>query len=146
MFRFVSDKNLIISGRALGPAQGTEKALLCRAFRMQLLGQLQNPSPSLQVVSEAFPDGPATPSERPAAAMPSPKRLGNDVVKRAVVKVLAASTEPMRVVAIQTAVQALLGHAVSYESVSWCLRMGSRKETPLFVRPARGYYQLASQT
>lgn len=35
---------------------------------------------------------------------------------------------------------------VSYESVSWCLRMGSRNEMPDFIRPTYGYYQLGSQT
>jgi hypothetical protein len=47
---------------------------------------------------------------------------------------------------IRRAVEQQLGQAVSIESVSWCLRMGSRKEPPMFVRPGRGFYQLVSQT
>jgi hypothetical protein len=71
-----------------------------------------------------------------------PKRLGNGAVRRAVVKVLAASDQPMRVAAVQAAVQVLLGRVVSYESVSWCLRMGSKGETPCFERASYYCYRL----
>ncbi len=52
----------------------------------------------------------------------------------------------MRAADIRAAVERLLGVPVSYESVSWSLRMGSRKEMPDFIRPTYGYYQLRSQT
>lgn len=52
----------------------------------------------------------------------------------------------LRLAEIRRAAEALVGRPVSVEPVSWCLRMGSRKETSLFERPARGYYQLAPQT
>ena len=48
----------------------------------------------------------------------------------------------MRVLAIQRAVEKLLGHAVSYESVSWCLRMGSRGDGPRFERVSYYFYRL----
>jgi hypothetical protein len=110
---------------------------------MQTLGHLQNPSPSLRVVFEAFPDGPPASTGRPTASLlPRPKRLGNGVVQRAVVRALAAAREPMRVVEIREAVEALLGHAVSYESVSWCLRMGSQGAGPRFERVSYYCYRL----
>jgi hypothetical protein len=74
-----------------------------------------------------------------------PKRHGNRVVERAVVRALADGT-PRKLADIRSAAERLIGQPVSIESVSWCLRMGSRRETPLFVRAARGYYQLTSQT
>jgi hypothetical protein len=71
-----------------------------------------------------------------------PRRLGNGVVRRAVVKVLAAADSPMRVVEIQKAVESALGHAASYESVSWCLRMGSRGGESHFERVSYYFYRL----
>jgi hypothetical protein len=113
---------------------------------MQLIGQLQNLPPRLQVVFEAFSDGALGWSAQPVAALASsPKRLGNGVVQRAVANVLEASDQPMRVVAIRTAVEALLGQAVSYESVSWCLRMGSRGHKPRFERASYYCYRLRGQ-
>jgi hypothetical protein len=112
---------------------------------MQLLGQLQNPPPSLGVVFEAFPEG-TTPNEGEAAAlMPPPMRLGNGVVQRAVVKVLAAAEQPMRVAEIRIAVEAAFGHTVSYESVSWSLRAGSRGDDPHFERTSYWCYRLRCQ-
>lgn len=73
------------------------------------------------------------------------KRLGNGVVQRAVLRVLAHG-EPMRLADIRASIERLLDVPVSYESVSWCLRMGSRKEIPEFIRPTYGYYQLRPQT
>jgi hypothetical protein len=73
---------------------------------------------------------------------PPPKRLGNGVVKRAVVKVLASAEQPMRLAAVRAAVEQLLGQAISDESVSWCLRMGTRGNEPLFERVAYGCYRL----
>jgi hypothetical protein len=72
------------------------------------------------------------------------KRLGNGVVARAIGEVLADG-QPKKLVEIRRAVERQVGQAVSIESVSWCLRMGSCKEPPVFVRPGRGFYQLVSQ-
>jgi hypothetical protein len=76
---------------------------------------------------------------------PARKRQGNGKVARAVHKVLADG-RPQKLAEIRRGVEELLGEPVSVESVSWCLRMGSRKETLMFLRPATGYYQLAPQT
>ncbi|HEX4436466.1 MAG TPA: hypothetical protein VH061_06670 [Solirubrobacteraceae bacterium] len=72
------------------------------------------------------------------------KRQGNGSVARVVQKVLA-NGRPQKLAAIRRGVEELLGEPVSVESVSWCLRTGSRKERPIFFRPANGYYQLAPQ-
>jgi hypothetical protein len=113
---------------------------------MQLVGQLSNLSPTVERVLAAFPDG--APLKRRSRAVTTPlpsKRHGNRVVERAVVRALADKT-PQKLADIRSAAERLIGQPVSIESVSWCLRMGSRKESPLFVRSTRGYYQLASQT
>jgi hypothetical protein len=108
---------------------------------MQLVGQLQNPSPSLQAVFDALRDSPAA-SEQPVAALEPPMRLGNGVVQRAVVKVLGAAEQPMRVAEIRRAVEAALGQAVSYESVSWSLRTGSHGPRSRFERASYWCYRL----
>jgi hypothetical protein len=70
------------------------------------------------------------------------RRLGNGVVQRAVVKVLAASDAPTRLAHIYAAVEARLGHSVSKESVSWCLRTGCGGDEPRFERVSYGCYRL----
>ena len=80
-------------------------------------------------------DGARRATVESVATRPQSRRLGNGVVQRAVVRALEHG-EAMRVADIR----------VSYESVSWCLRMGSRNEMPDFIRPTYGYYQLGSQT
>ena len=75
------------------------------------------------------------------ATCPVPMRLA----ERAVLHALAGR-RPMRLRYIHAAVERALERAVPVEAVSWCLRAGSRKETPTVVRPARGYYQLRPQT
>jgi hypothetical protein len=94
-------------------------------------------------VLEAVPAGPAQP--RPLIVRPRATRLGNGVVQRAIVNILADG-QPMRLRDIRAAAESLLGERVSIESVSWCLRTGSRKHSPRFRRVARGYYQLTPQT
>jgi hypothetical protein len=48
---------------------------------------------------------------------------------------------------IREAVAALVGSPVSYDSIIWCLRMGSRKNPPLFERLAHGRtYRSTPQT
>jgi hypothetical protein len=70
------------------------------------------------------------------------RRLGNGVVQRTVVKVLEAANEPMRGADIHQAVEGLLGHPVSKDSVSCCLSTGARSKQPRFERVACGYYRL----
>jgi hypothetical protein len=113
---------------------------------MRLVGQLSNLSPTVERVLAPFPKG-APPKRRcQAVATPLPsKRHGNRVVERAVVRALADGA-PRKLADIRSAAERLIGQPVSIESVSWCLLRGSRKETPLFVRPSHGFYQLASQT
>lgn len=108
---------------------------------MHLLEHLTNPSAPLKAVFEALPDEPLEPIEHPTPA-PETGRLGNGVVQRAVVKVLAAAGGPMRGADIHLAVECLLGHPVSKHSVSWCLGAGARAKEPRFERVAYGSYRL----
>jgi hypothetical protein len=48
-------------------------------------------------------------------------RLGNGVVQRAVVKVLASAQRPLAVLEAKAAVVELLGHPVSKGSINCCL-------------------------
>ncbi len=108
---------------------------------MHLLGWLTNLSALLAAVFKALPDEPLEPKERPAPEHET-GRLGNGVVQRTVVKVLAAANGPTRALDIHLAVERLLGRVVSKESVSCCLRQGIRGAEPRFERVAVGYYQL----
>jgi hypothetical protein len=106
---------------------------------MRLVGQLSNPSSSLERVLEA----PSTSAARPSSVpMPPSCRLGNGVVQRAVVKVLSTADRPMRLREICSALDKMLGQPVSVESVSWSLRTGSRGLKPQFERVSRGVYCL----
>lgn len=112
---------------------------------MHFVGQLENLAPRAQRVLSARRG--RISSQRPRAAAPAPtrRRRANGEVTRAIQTVLADG-QPQKLDAIRRGVEELLGEPVSVESVSWCLRMGSRKETPDFARPALGYYQLRPQT
>jgi hypothetical protein len=68
--------------------------------------------------------------------------LGNGVVRRAAVRVLARN-QAMKLADIRTGIEVLLGLPVSYASVEWCLRMGVRGSTPWVVRIKPGWYRLA---
>ncbi len=70
-------------------------------------------------------------------------RLGNGVVLRAVVDVMAIQERPMAVAEVHAAVECCLGHPVSRESVNSCLSTGARGARPRFERIAPGRYQLA---
>jgi hypothetical protein len=107
---------------------------------MRLVGHLSNPSSSLERVLDALPD--ARLEEPPL--VPAPRRLGNGVVQRAVVKVLGSADAPMRRVDIHAAVERQLGHPVSKESVNWCLCSGSRGRRPRFERASYGFYRLCA--
>jgi hypothetical protein len=122
-------------------------ALTGQLWPMHLLGRFTNPSAPLAAVFEALPDEAIEPV---ASTIPEPSRtagrLGNGVVQRAIVKVLAVADQPVRLRDIHVAVESLLGHAVSKESVSWCLRMSRRGDEPRFERVAYGSYRLMPQT
>lgn len=112
---------------------------------MHLSGHYSNHSPAFTGVLDAFPGG--IPEQigryRPAPEAPRPLRLGNGVVQRAVIKALVEADRPMDVGEAHTAVEELLGHPVSRDSVSSCLSTGARAARLLFERVARGRYQLA---
>jgi hypothetical protein len=108
---------------------------------MHLLGRLTNLPAPLAAVFDALPDEPIERTVRPKPK-PATGRLGNGVVKRAIVKVLSATDTPMRRADIHLAVEGLLRHPVSMESVSWCLGAGARAKEPLFERIAYGHYRL----
>ena len=108
---------------------------------MHLVGQLSNPSAALGAVFEALSEEPIK-----AALCPEPQldmgRLGNGVVQRAVVKVLASAPCPLTVLEAQAAVVDLLGHPVSKGSINCCLSTGALGDEPRFERVARGCYRL----
>jgi hypothetical protein len=110
---------------------------------MHLVGQLSNPSAALGAVLEATAVVRPGPRDLrgPVVVKPSSRRLGNGVVQRAVVRVLAAARRPMRVAEVHQAVERLLGHPVSENSVGWCLAAGVRGKPPRFDRISRGRYQ-----
>ncbi len=77
---------------------------------------------------------------------PALRRLGNGVVQRAVVKVLAVARRPMCGQEVRLAVEDLLGHPVSENSISSCLAYGARGREPLFAKVTRGRYVLAGHS
>lgn len=115
---------------------------------MHLVGQLSNPSATLVAVLEAAAVVRPGSRELPESVVvePASRRLGNGVVQRAVVKVLAAAQRPMRGPEVRAAVERLLGHPVSKDSIAWCLSAGARGEKPRFERVAYGRYRLLPRT
>jgi hypothetical protein len=103
---------------------------------MHLVGQLSNPSAPLTAVFEALPDEPIKTTARPEPQLDL-GRLGNGVVQRAVVKVLASAQRPLTVPETQAAVVDLLGHPVSRGSVNCCLSTGALGDEPRFERGTR---------
>jgi len=110
---------------------------------MRLIGQLSKPSPRLRVVLDVCPDDSFGQPPRPVVQQPVMRKLGNGVVQRAIVKVLAAADRPMRLAEVLTAVEGLLGQPVSRNSIFWCLSTGARGMEPRFERVARGCYRLS---
>jgi hypothetical protein len=111
-----------------------------------LIGQLSNPSAALAAVFEAAAvvrPGPRELRESVVVGLAS-RRLGNGVVQRAVVKVLVVARRPMCGQQVRLAVEDLLGHPVSENSISSCLAYGLRRREPLFAKVTRGRYVLAS--
>jgi hypothetical protein len=112
---------------------------------MHLVGRLSNPpNQSTMTVLEAYPAGvPAQTSRaRSELAAPKPLRLGNGVVQRSVIRALLEADRPIDVGEAHTAVEAHLGHPVSWDSVSSCLSTGVRGARPRFERVGRGRYRL----
>jgi hypothetical protein len=68
-------------------------------------------------------------------------RLRNGAVQQAVLHVLAASPEPMRVADLHAAVEHFLSMPVSRDTVNSCLSAGARGTEPPFERVALGCYQ-----
>jgi hypothetical protein len=112
---------------------------------MHLIGQLSNPSAALAAVFEAAGGGalrrPAG-LQRSIAVEPASRPLGNGVVQRAVVKVLAVASGPMRGADVRQAVEQLLGRPVSKNSVSWSLAADAWSKEPRLERTMRGHYKL----
>jgi hypothetical protein len=92
-------------------------------------------------VFEALPDEPLEPTERPTTP-PARGRLGNGEVKRAVIKALTEADRPLRATNIHLAVERLLGHPISKNSVGWCLAAGAKGKEPRFERVGLGTYRL----
>jgi hypothetical protein len=81
-------------------------------------------------------------SRRPVGAALETKRLGNGVVQRAVIGVLAAADRALTVARVQGGVEERLGRVVSKDSVRSCLSSGARGPHPTFERTGPGCYQL----
>jgi hypothetical protein len=64
----------------------------------------------------------------------------------AVVRVLVDEGRPMRSMHVRAAVESLLGHSVSKDSVDSCLSTGARGKVPRFERVSYGYYRLIRST
>ena len=112
---------------------------------MHLVGQFSNPLSSFQALLDAGeqgPNGSEQPSSRPDEASPTAKRLGNGIVQRAVIKVLAMADRPMRIADVHQGVEDLLSIKVSKDSVNSCLSTKARGEDPMFVRTEPGVYRL----
>lgn len=110
---------------------------------VHLVGQLSNPSAALAAVFEAAAVRPVSRELRASiVGEPASARLGNSVVQRAVVRVLAVAQRPMRAPEVRAAVEDLLGHPVSKDSISWCLAAGARGKEQRLERVARGCYRL----
>ena len=110
---------------------------------MRLLGRYTNPSSALQAIFGALPDEPIKPSTVPEPPLTPTGRLGNGEIKRAAVKVLATTTEPLPIADVHQGVERLLGHPVSKDSVGWCLAAGARSREPQFERVSSGVYRLS---
>ncbi len=94
---------------------------------MHLVGQHSNPSEPLEVVLGWAPDASGGARRELTAALAATKRLGNGVVKRALIKALAVSDRPMGVCEAQVAVEALLpssfprlGQQLPFDRRTWC--------------------------
>lgn len=71
-----------------------------------------------------------------------PVVLRSGAIQQAVVKVLAASPDPMHAAKVHAAVEHLLSMPVSRDSVNSCLSVGARSPGGQFERLGRGRYRL----
>ena len=110
---------------------------------MHLSGHYSNPPEAFEAVLGALRERASW--RRGPAISPSLRRLGNGVVLRAVVDVMASQERPMALSEVHAAVECCLGHPVSPESVNSCLSTGARGSAPRFRRVARGRYVIASR-
>jgi hypothetical protein len=110
---------------------------------MHLSGHYSNPPEALEAVLGALTDRESW--FRKAASPLALRRLGNGVVLRAAVDVLATQQRSMSVGEVHAAVEVCLGRAVSLDSVNSCLSTCARGRAPRFRRVARGCYAIASQ-
>lgn len=97
---------------------------------------------TILAIPEQGPDGSEELSSRSDEPLPEPQRLGNGVVQRAVVKVLAMAGRPMRLAEVHRATEDLLSISVSKDSVNSCLSTKARGKDPWFVRTEPGVYRL----
>jgi hypothetical protein len=99
---------------------------------MHLVGQLSNPpNQSTMTILEVLA-GDLT--AEPVIELPQSRRLGNGVVRRAVIKVLVEADRPMDVGEAHTRVERVLGYPVSRDSVNGRLSTGVRRAPPNFQR------------
>ena len=66
-------------------------------------------------------------------------------VQAAVIAILTAATEPMRVQDVHAAAERVLSGPVSKDSVNSCLSTGARGAHPRFERTQTGWYRLRRQ-
>lgn len=118
--------------------RGTER-------QMQFVVQLANPSASLQALFDALPDKPIARKGQSSASKPTPQRLANGDVQRAIAKVLTGVDSGLSVSTVHKLVTELLGHPVSRNSVKWSLSDGSRGAKPRFERVSHGCYRLKTK-
>jgi hypothetical protein len=109
---------------------------------MHLRGHDSNHDRPLEAVLEWAPDASIMLSRRPVSAGLETRRLGNGVVQRAVMGVLAAADRVLTVVEVHVAVEQRVGMAVSRDSVRSCLSSGARGPHPIFERRGPGCYRL----
>lgn len=107
---------------------------------MHLVGHLSSSSPRLLRILRLSKDHVKPGIAGPRTSLgPVLQRLGNGLIQRAVVEVLARADCPMRTAEIQAGVERLLGYSVAKESVRWTLRHG---KTLRFECVAYGTYPL----
>jgi hypothetical protein len=110
---------------------------------MHFLGRYSRVPAPLEAIFAALPDEPIKARTAPEPMPVMTGRLGNGEVKRAVIKALADADRPMRAADIHLAIERLLGHPISKNSIGWCLAAGTKGKEPRFERVSLGTYRLA---
>lgn len=111
---------------------------------MRPSGHYSNHSPAFTGVLDAFSAGlpDRVGDTRSVPEDSGPRRLGNGVVRRAVIEVLSQADRPIDVGEAQATVEGLLGYTVSRDSINSCLSTGARGARPSFQRVRPGRYRL----